>query len=145
MANMQIWKDADLTELKLQKYIFSSREMVSLDISGFTSEPSNGGENVFLWHLMEVFPHCSIFKGLLYAMSIFNGSAAGPLFVRRQKDIGWVVKVSIIKISYSRNISITAITVKLVIRHIIGQNIVKILQTYCEDVENIKWSFNVVN
>ena len=68
----------------------------------FCMKPSNGGENVFLWHLMEVFPHCSIIKGLLYAMSIFNGSAS-PLFVR-QKDIGWVVKVSIIKISYSRNI-----------------------------------------
>ena len=50
---------------------------------------------------MEVFPHCSIFKGLLYARSIFNGRGS-PLFVR-QKDIGWVVKVSIIKISYSRD------------------------------------------
>ena len=45
-------------------------------------------ENVFLWHLMEVFPHCSIFKGLLYAMSIFNGSAAVPYLCADKKTSG---------------------------------------------------------
>ena len=84
----QICKYEKIQLKKLQKYICSSPlEMVSLDISGFASQLSNGGENVFLWHLMAVLPHCSIIKGLLYAISILNGST-GPLFVCGKKTSG---------------------------------------------------------
>ena len=69
----------------------------------FCSEPSNCGGRCFPLASYGSFSPLQYYQRAALCEKYFQCRGVSPLFVG-QKDIGWVVKVSIIKISCSRNI-----------------------------------------
>ena len=111
-SDWQIWNDRK--KMHIAKYILNKTSFSSIlgsfkstfvlwEHMRFCSEPSNGGGRCFPLASYGSFSPLQYYQRAALCEKYFQCRGVSPLFVR-QKDIGWVVKVSIIKISCSRNI-----------------------------------------